>query len=101
MRPSARLPRPLLAKKGRNSGRIACRPNRQPGCAGCRRAAVAWTGRVGAVCRVGAPRRAARPPGVADAGRRATVTQFLLELLVVLGALAVGARVGGIGLGVW
>jgi anaerobic C4-dicarboxylate transporter DcuA len=29
------------------------------------------------------------------------VTQFLLELLVVLGALAIGARVGGIGLGVW
>jgi anaerobic C4-dicarboxylate transporter DcuA len=29
------------------------------------------------------------------------VTQFVLELLVVLGALAIGARVGGIGLGVW
>jgi anaerobic C4-dicarboxylate transporter DcuA len=29
------------------------------------------------------------------------VTLFLLELLVVLGALAIGARVGGIGLGVW
>jgi anaerobic C4-dicarboxylate transporter DcuA len=29
------------------------------------------------------------------------VTLFILELLVVLGALAIGARVGGIGLGVW
>jgi anaerobic C4-dicarboxylate transporter DcuA len=29
------------------------------------------------------------------------VTQFLLELVVVLGALAIGARVGGVGLGVW
>jgi anaerobic C4-dicarboxylate transporter DcuA len=40
-------------------------------------------------------------PDVADAERRATVTLFLLELLVVLAALAIGARVGGIGLGVW
>jgi len=38
---------------------------------------------------------------LADAERRVTVTLFLLELLVVLAALAIGARVGGIGLGVW
>ena len=29
------------------------------------------------------------------------MTQFVLELLVVLGALAIGARVGGVGLGLW
>ena len=29
------------------------------------------------------------------------MTQFVLELLVVLAALAIGARVGGVGLGVW
>src|SRR5262245_5592934 len=38
---------------------------------------------------------------MANAERRATVTLFLLELLVVLAALAIGARVGGVGLGVW